>query len=237
MNITLETLRLGTLTGSSFDVDYDTAVTQEMLGQAVLVVTLEGEEESITLDLGEMGEGASEAATTLRALADELDKASESYEYLPTRFDAFIFRDDRTGRYFTRIEDAKEVDAPLAVSEAGAIATLELEMRRTGCGPAAYLVESYGANEHHELLTREKVVAAIQTTLAGGGWDADADIECAHCARNIVREDGCWVDPEATGDDSMWRETCDGNETFEAEHAPTLPLDEEELRAALAELL
>jgi hypothetical protein len=45
---------------------------------------------------------------------------------------------------------------------------------------------------------------------------------CAQCGRTIVRDDdGRWVDPEATGDDSIWRETCDASETFTAEHTPT----------------
>jgi hypothetical protein len=33
-------------------------------------------------------------------------------------------------------------------------------------------------------------------------------------------ESGEWVDPEATGDDSIWREVCDSHDTFTAEHEP-----------------
>lgn len=43
---------------------------------------------------------------------------------------------------------------------------------------------------------------------------------CIHCDRAIVEIDGAWVDPEATGDDSIWRETCDKHDTFTAEHEP-----------------
>jgi hypothetical protein len=43
---------------------------------------------------------------------------------------------------------------------------------------------------------------------------------CQHCERRIVNIDGAWVDPEATGDDSTWRETCDRHDTFIAEHEP-----------------
>jgi hypothetical protein len=43
---------------------------------------------------------------------------------------------------------------------------------------------------------------------------------CRHCGRVIVQCDGGWVDPEATGDDSVWRETCDAHDTFTAEHEP-----------------
>lgn len=52
---------------------------------------------------------------------------------------------------------------------------------------------------------------------------------CQHCERPIVNVNGVWVDPEATGDDSVWRETCDQHDTFTAEHepvvAPTVPFD------------
>lgn len=41
---------------------------------------------------------------------------------------------------------------------------------------------------------------------------------CRYCQRRIVLLDGSWIDPEATGDDSIWRETCDEHDTFAAEH-------------------
>jgi hypothetical protein len=44
---------------------------------------------------------------------------------------------------------------------------------------------------------------------------------CRHCSRRIEQAEGLWIDPEATGDDSVWRETCDQNDTFEARHEPT----------------
>jgi hypothetical protein len=46
---------------------------------------------------------------------------------------------------------------------------------------------------------------------------------CRHCGRRIVREgEGLyvWIDPEASGDDRVWRETCDSHDTFAAEHEP-----------------
>lgn len=43
---------------------------------------------------------------------------------------------------------------------------------------------------------------------------------CRHCGRDIVFTEGSWVDTCATGDDAMWRETCDHHETFTAEHEP-----------------
>jgi hypothetical protein len=51
---------------------------------------------------------------------------------------------------------------------------------------------------------------------AGGGMTT-----CVHCERTIVPEGvGRWVDPEATGDDEVWRQMCDANDTFVAEHEP-----------------
>lgn len=44
--------------------------------------------------------------------------------------------------------------------------------------------------------------------------------ECRHCQRSIVNTDGRWIDPEAADDDSIWREVCDRNDTFTAEHEP-----------------
>lgn len=44
---------------------------------------------------------------------------------------------------------------------------------------------------------------------------------CKHCDRGIVEVDGAWIDPTATDDDSVWRETCDANhEDVAAAHEP-----------------
>jgi hypothetical protein len=43
---------------------------------------------------------------------------------------------------------------------------------------------------------------------------------CRHCSRRIYNDGGLWIDPEATEDDSIWRETCDAHDTFMAEHEP-----------------
>lgn len=53
------------------------------------------------------------------------------------------------------------------------------------------------------------------------GWERGSRVECRHCGRRIIFEQGVgWIDPEATGDDSIWRETCDSHDTFTAEHEP-----------------
>jgi hypothetical protein len=54
-----------------------------------------------------------------------------------------------------------------------------------------------------------------------GEPDPSVQSTCRHCHRTIVyKGGGRWVDPEARGDDIIWRETCESNETFTAEHEP-----------------
>lgn len=43
---------------------------------------------------------------------------------------------------------------------------------------------------------------------------------CKHCSRTITLTRGEWIDPRATGDDEMWRYSCDSHNTFTAEHEP-----------------
>lgn len=43
---------------------------------------------------------------------------------------------------------------------------------------------------------------------------------CQNCQREIFEENGVWVDPEATGDDDIWRTVCDESQAFTAEHVP-----------------
>lgn len=50
--------------------------------------------------------------------------------------------------------------------------------------------------------------------------DALMGATCRHCSRHIEQVEGRWIDPEATGDDSVWRETCDSHDTFTADHEP-----------------
>lgn len=45
-------------------------------------------------------------------------------------------------------------------------------------------------------------------------------ITCRLCGRDIHHTYEGWVDPRATGDDAVWRLTCDASTTFTAEHEP-----------------
>lgn len=60
---------------------------------------------------------------------------------------------------------------------------------------------------------------------------------CKHCHRPIVTDNGQWVDLNATGDDSVWRETCDSNDTFPADHEPLVFTTLQELSARVIALL
>lgn len=51
-------------------------------------------------------------------------------------------------------------------------------------------------------------------------WAEPQRSTCRHCERAIVLQGGHWIDPQATGDDSIWRESCDAHDTFTAEHEP-----------------
>lgn len=48
--------------------------------------------------------------------------------------------------------------------------------------------------------------------------------------------DGTWIDPEATGDDAVWREVCGSHDTFTAEHEP-VTVDDRECPSCGADLL
>jgi hypothetical protein len=49
----------------------------------------------------------------------------------------------------------------------------------------------------------------------------DTLVNCEHCQRAIIYRHGQWVDPCATGEDHIWREVCDSNDTsWQAEHNP-----------------
>ena len=68
-------------------------------------------------------------------------------------------------------------------------------------------------------------------TLAAKGWDLTVPT-CRHCDRAITRHGGQWIDPAATGDEAVWRETCDSHDTFEANHEPNYaPFTRDEVTA------
>lgn len=56
---------------------------------------------------------------------------------------------------------------------------------------------------------------------SGGSVMPSPSSTCRHCNRRIVLRNGSWIDPQATGGDWVWRETCDAHDTFVADHEPT----------------
>lgn len=75
-----------------------------------------------------------------------------------------------------------------------------------------------GDQEMLDRLDRSLELAAIIVSDAKGRMMTT----CQHCERTIIPEDGGWIDPEATGDDSVWRECCDSHDTFIADHEPAV---------------
>lgn len=66
-----------------------------------------------------------------------------------------------------------------------------------------------------------------QTTIRRATPPLDQPAVCRHCSRGIEydHEAKLWVDPEAAGDDSIWRETCGDHDTMAAEHEPEFITD------------
>jgi len=97
-------------------------------------------------------------------------------------------------------------------------------------GPEGW--QQWGANEATAYVTMP-LVEAIEAAAAEDGElrvllgieEGHAELTgesgvCVHCERTVYLDsEGYWVDPEATGDDSIWREVCDANEgSFKADH-------------------
>jgi len=57
--------------------------------------------------------------------------------------------------------------------------------------------------------------------------------KCFHCGRTITATSTGWADMEATGDDKIWRYTCDENDTFPSDHEAEEKLVEEMNRVEL----
>lgn len=88
---------------------------------------------------------------------------------------------------------------------------VRVSLRKNG----SYYVETSG--KHGE---RRREVLAGNVDDDRVSYAAPVETICGACSRRIVLCDGAWIDPEASGDDSMWREVCDASDTFTAEHVP-----------------
>jgi hypothetical protein len=47
---------------------------------------------------------------------------------------------------------------------------------------------------------------------------------CFHCGRTITATPTGWADMQATGDDKIWRYTCDENDTYPSDHESAVNL-------------
>lgn len=98
--------------------------------------------------------------------------------------------------------------------------------------PDIYHVRLLFIGQDSDVNLRDNLYAAIREVGVAGEFAIEqfrpepkkapkqSQSRCRHCDRSIQQENGVWVDPEATGDDNVWRETCDANETFAANHEP-----------------
>lgn len=78
------------------------------------------------------------------------------------------------------------------------------------------LGQTIGRSGQHVLNVMRR--AGIEPTAKAG---RPPESTCRHCGRPIKKSsDGAWFDPEASGDDAVWRLTCDSHDTFEADHEP-----------------
>lgn len=72
-----------------------------------------------------------------------------------------------------------------------------------------------------------KDISVLGMNAVRPGVPASKSSTCRHCHRGIQFVDDRWIDPEATGDDVIWRETCaDNHEDRIAAHEPYEPGDE-----------
>lgn len=79
-------------------------------------------------------------------------------------------------------------------------------------GPHMHSSEYLGGGLARDVLSTPAVYVVVAVNVL-------PEDECRHCGRPVVQDaEGRWIDPEATGDDSVWRETCDRHDTFTAEH-------------------
>lgn len=89
--------------------------------------------------------------------------------------------------------------------------------KTTGWRPSFLLMRRANAISSSTLLGHDWQIVATQDSR---GKYIPTTETCRHCGRPIVFSDGLWIDPEASGDDIVWRETCDSHDTFTAEHEP-----------------
>lgn len=83
-------------------------------------------------------------------------------------------------------------------------------------GDDTYVLENDTAVDLHDA-----AVSDARTLLGITDAGQVVTATCRHCGRGIAHDGrGSWVDPEATGDDRVWRETCDAHDTRAAEHEP-----------------
>jgi len=85
---------------------------------------------------------------------------------------------------------------------------------------ANYLMATYAPGGEYLAGFDGPFVFHVATDASGATFGSAEPATCQHCGRTIYKVGDVWCDPEATGDDSVWSETCDSHDTFTAEHEP-----------------
>jgi hypothetical protein len=210
VNLTIPTVWLGTLVRATTTVEYDTGDVQQGMGQADVTVHLEGEDDTLTLVIGQAPDAGTDAAAILRALADELEADAASYDYLPVQWDGFV-GSDRNG-WGASIEGVS-VDVPEGLTEDGAIVALELACRESGVFPPLWLDRyAESSSSMPVALTAEAIRNAAAAVLDGDGFESPV---CEYCGDHLARRDGTWThDNGGWGVEPTWPVEC---ERFEDE--------------------
>ena len=185
MNLTVPTAMLGELVSAHATVNYDTLPSDGM-GQATLDLHLEGEDDTLTLELGTMPDAAERAAELLRDLARELDGEAASYEYVPEQWDGFVGLDRHVG--WGASLEGKRLELPRGVSESGAIVALALACREAGYFPNLW-IDRYGRGGD-DAITTDTLASAAAEVLAVTEWDEPG---CEYCSDPIVKTDEGWT--------------------------------------------
>lgn len=72
---------------------------------------------------------------------------------------------------------------------------------------------TYHTTDEQDAVIGSLVLPEYLPLIVKGGFSI-----CKHCERDVFLTDEGWADPNATGDDEIWRLTCDGNEAWPSEH-------------------
>lgn len=237
-----DTATVGDLLSVTADVRHEGSAAMSGFAQPPVVLTFDGEDDTITLEVGRNGyDSAHSAAKRLRMAADELDRIADTWEPVPLDTDAYVTW-DRDGWYLS-IEGQSVYPTPhrvqRGVTEAGALVLMELEQREQGVFPPTWL-DRHGRGQP-DLVKTEGVLEAALEVRKRGIYDEPV---CRECGEPIELDaDGDWTHTLSDLVNSRWvevgtrRECEDPEDVAEDETAYVADLDLGVNPADLADLI